>query len=41
MTLSKNLGLMLVLVVVAISFGALVEVVPQFFLKETSEPIAE
>ena len=36
----KNIGLMTVLMVVAISFGALVEIVPQFFLKETTEPIA-
>jgi cytochrome c oxidase cbb3-type subunit 2 len=35
----KNIGLMLVLVVVAISFGGLVEIVPQFFLKETTTPI--
>jgi cytochrome c oxidase cbb3-type subunit 2 len=35
----KNIGLMTVLVVVAISFGGLVEIVPQFFLKETTEPI--
>jgi cytochrome c oxidase cbb3-type subunit II len=35
----KNIGLMLVLVIVAISFGGLVEVVPQFFLKETTAPI--
>lgn len=35
----KNIGLMLVLVVVAISFGALVEIVPLFFLKETTEPV--
>ncbi len=35
----KNIGLMVVLVVVAISFGALVQVVPQFFLKETTEPV--
>ncbi len=31
---------MVVLVVVAISFGALVEIVPQFFLPETTKPIA-
>ncbi len=37
----KNLGLMLVLVVFAISFGLLVEVVPQFFLKETTEPVKD
>jgi cytochrome c oxidase cbb3-type subunit 2 len=35
----KNIGLMLVLVVIAISFGGLVEIVPQFFLKETTTPI--
>lgn len=35
----KNLGLMLVLVIVAISFGGLVQIVPQFFLKETTEPV--
>ena len=37
--IEKNIGLMLVLVVFAISFGALVEVVPLFFLKQTTEPI--
>lgn len=36
----KNVGLMVFFVVIAISFGALVEIVPQFFQKETSEPIA-
>ena len=36
----KNIGLMLVLVVVAISFGGLVEIVPQFFLDETTKPVA-
>lgn len=35
----KNIGLMVVLVVLAVSFGALVEIVPQFFLKETTEPV--
>jgi len=35
----KNIGLMSVLVLVAISFGGLVQIVPQFFLKETTEPI--
>ena len=35
----KNIGLMVVLVIVAISFGGLVQIVPQFFLKETTEPI--
>ena len=35
----KNIGAMLVLTIVAISFGGLVEIVPLFFLKETTEPI--
>lgn len=35
----KNIGLMVVLTVVAISFGGLVEIVPQFFLDETTQPI--
>ena len=34
----KNIGIMLVLVIFAISFGGLVEIVPQFFLPETTEP---
>lgn len=35
----KNIGKMLLLILVAISFGGLVEIVPLFFLKETTEPI--
>ncbi len=35
----KNIWLMVGLVVIAISFGALVEIVPQFFLKETTQPV--
>lgn len=35
----KNIGLMLILVIVAISFGGLVQIVPQFFLDETTQPI--
>ncbi|WP_370979095.1 cytochrome-c oxidase, cbb3-type subunit II [Agaribacterium sp. ZY112] len=35
----KNIGLLVLLTVFAISFGALVEIVPQFFLKETTEPV--
>lgn len=35
----KNIGLMVILVIVAISFGGLVQIVPQFFLKETTQPI--
>lgn len=36
----KNLGLMIILTIVAISFGGLVEVVPLFFSKQINEPIA-
>lgn len=36
----KNLGLMTVLIIIAISFGGLVQIVPLFFLKETTEPVA-
>lgn len=35
----KNIWLMIILVIVAISFGGLVEIVPQLFLKETTEPV--
>lgn len=35
----KNIGLMVLLVIVAISFGGLVEIVPQFFLKDTTQPV--
>ena len=35
----KNIGLMIVLILFAISFGTLVEIVPLFFLKDTTEPI--
>ena len=35
----KNVGLMIVLMIVAISFGALVELVPLFFAADTNEPI--
>lgn len=34
----KNLGLMTILIVIAISFGGLIEIVPLFFLKDTTEP---
>lgn len=36
----KNIGLMIIFIIVAISFGALVEIVPLFFQKQTTEPIA-
>lgn len=35
----KNIGLMTIFMVIAISFGGLVEIVPQFFLKQTTTPI--
>ena len=37
--IEKNLGLLIPLVVVAISFGGLVEIVPLFFDKELNEPV--
>lgn len=36
----KNIGLMMILILVALSFGTLVELVPLMFAKETNEPIA-
>lgn len=36
----KNVGLMIILVVVALSFGTLVELVPLIFSKQSYEPIA-
>lgn len=36
----KNVGLMAILIAVAISFGGLVEIVPLFFIKDTTEPVA-
>jgi cytochrome c oxidase cbb3-type subunit 2 len=35
----KNIGLMIVLVIVAISFGTLVQIPPLFFDKATTEPV--
>ena len=35
----KNIGLMIILIIVAISFGGLVEIIPLFFLKETTQPV--
>ena len=37
--IEKNIGLMIVLTLLALSFGGLVEIVPLFFLKQTTEPI--
>jgi cytochrome c oxidase cbb3-type subunit 2 len=36
----KNAGLMIVLIVVAISFGGLAEIVPLFFQKDVTQPLA-
>lgn len=36
----KNVGLMAVFIAIAISFGGLVEIVPLFFIKNTTEPVA-
>jgi len=38
--IETNVGLMMIGIVIAISFGTLVELVPLFFIKETNEPIA-
>lgn len=37
--IEKNIGLMMVLIVVAISFGGLVQIVPLMFQKDTTQPI--
>ncbi len=34
-----NIGLMVILIVIVISIGALVEIVPLFFIKQTTEPV--
>jgi cytochrome c oxidase cbb3-type subunit 2 len=39
-TIEKNSGLMIVLIVFAIAFGGLVEIVPLYFQKSTTEPVA-
>ena len=36
----KNIGLMVVLIIIVISIGGLVEIVPLFFMKSTTEPVA-
>ena len=38
--IEKSMPLMIVLIIVAVSFGGLVEIVPLFFQKSTTEPIA-
>ena len=37
--IEKNIGLMIVLIIVAISFGGLVEIVPLFFQQQTTAPV--
>lgn len=37
--IEKNLPLMIILIVVAISWGALAEIIPLFFIKETVQPV--
>jgi len=38
--IEKNIGLMVVLIVIAVSWGGLAQIVPLFFSKETTEPVA-
>lgn len=37
--IEKNVGLMIVLILVAVSFGGLAEIVPLFFQKQTTQPV--
>ena len=37
--IEKNVGLMTILIIIAISWGGLAEIVPLFFIAETTEPI--
>ena len=36
----KNISVMIVLIIIAISFGTLVELVPLIFSKQLAEPVA-
>lgn len=38
--IEKNLGILVILILVAVSFGGLAEIVPLFFIKQTTEPVA-
>ncbi|WP_196137950.1 cytochrome-c oxidase, cbb3-type subunit II [Aliikangiella sp. G2MR2-5] len=38
-SIEKNIGLMGILIIIVISFGGLAEIVPLFFLKDTTKPI--
>jgi cytochrome c oxidase cbb3-type subunit 2 len=37
--IERNVGLLLVLTILTISFGGLVEIVPLFFQKSTTQPV--
>jgi len=37
--IEKNIGIMIILIIIVISFGGLAEIVPLLFLKDTTEPI--
>ncbi|TCO81242.1 cytochrome c oxidase cbb3-type subunit 2 [Plasticicumulans lactativorans] len=36
----RNIGLMAILIIVVVAFGGLAEIVPLFFIKDTTEPVA-
>jgi cytochrome c oxidase cbb3-type subunit 2 len=36
----KNVGLMAILILIVVSFGGLAQIVPLFFVKDTTEPVA-
>lgn len=38
-TIEKNIGLMVVLILIVVSFGGLAEIVPLFFQKQTTQPV--
>ena len=38
--IERNIGLLMVLIVLAVAFGGLVEIVPLFFQRSTTEPVA-
>ena len=38
--IEQNIGLMMILITIVISFGAMVEIVPLFFQREVTQPIA-
>lgn len=40
-TIEKNLGLMIVLVLLVVSVGGLVQIVPLLYMKQTTEPVAD